>query len=112
LLALREEKFMYGQFLDTLYFADDYRGRSTRKEFWTWKLVAVAWIVLTSAVLSTIGAIINRPGFISGISVLVIYIAAADLAITFRRMHDVGKSGWWGLVPFYGLFFKPSTKSQ
>jgi uncharacterized membrane protein YhaH (DUF805 family) len=32
------------------------------------------------------------------------------IAAQIRRSHDVGKSGWWILVPFYSIYlmFKPS----
>ena len=26
------------------------------------------------------------------------------IAVTVRRMHDVGKSGWYMLIPFYNLY--------
>jgi uncharacterized membrane protein YhaH (DUF805 family) len=26
------------------------------------------------------------------------------IAVEIRRSHDVGKSGWWILVPFYSIY--------
>ncbi|WP_256469766.1 DUF805 domain-containing protein [Flavobacterium humidisoli] len=26
-----------------------------------------------------------------------------SIAVTIRRMHDVGKTGWFSLIPFYRL---------
>ena len=33
------------------------------------------------------------------------------IAVEIRRSHDVGKSGWWILVPFYSIYlmFKNSV---
>ena len=35
------------------------------------------------------------------------------IAVEIRRSHDIGKSGWWILVPFYSIYlmFKPSITS-
>ena len=36
------------------------------------------------------------------------------LSVSVRRMHDVGKSGWWALVPFANFFllFKKGDEEQ
>lgn len=36
------------------------------------------------------------------------------IALQIRRSHDVGKSGWWILVPFYSLYlmFKNSVPEE
>jgi uncharacterized membrane protein YhaH (DUF805 family) len=36
------------------------------------------------------------------------------IAVEIRRSHDVGKSGWWILVPFYSIYlmFKPSIPEE
>jgi uncharacterized membrane protein YhaH (DUF805 family) len=36
------------------------------------------------------------------------------IAVEIRRSHDVGKSGWWILVPFYSLYlmFKNSMPEE
>jgi uncharacterized membrane protein YhaH (DUF805 family) len=38
-------------------------------------------------------------------TIVVIYLDLVLLALLVRRLHDIGKSGWWvfiGLVPFVG----------
>ncbi|MFM8448212.1 MAG: DUF805 domain-containing protein, partial [Candidatus Nanopelagicaceae bacterium] len=36
------------------------------------------------------------------------------IAVEIRRSHDVGKSGWWILVPFYSVYlmFKESIPEE
>jgi uncharacterized membrane protein YhaH (DUF805 family) len=36
------------------------------------------------------------------------------LAVQIRRSHDVGKSGWWILLPFYSIYlmFKESIPEE
>ncbi len=36
------------------------------------------------------------------------------LAVEIRRSHDIGKSGWWILVPFYSVYlmFKPTLPQE
>lgn len=29
--------------------------------------------------------------------------------LTARRFHDIGKSGWWGWIPFFTIFFSGGT---
>ncbi len=85
------------------YFA--YRGRATRKEYWWFTLFYGVVFVLTvfaDVLLGTFNAALSL-GALSGF-----YVAASFspmLAVTVRRLHDVGRSGWWcllGLVPGVG----------
>ncbi len=71
----------------------DFEGRARRKEFWTYSLVfgAVSWVVIASSVLGTVGPILSA------------VLAIAMIAVAIRRMHDVGKSGWFCLIPIYNL---------
>ena len=78
-----------------LYFAryTDFKGRSRRSEYW-W---ATLFTSIVGGVLSTV-----IPDF-SWIWSLVILVPG--LAICIRRLHDVGKSGWfylWMLLPLVG----------
>lgn len=93
----------------------DYRGRSTRRAFWLFIFINII-ILLFIAVLTYLGLTLSvtdetgRGGMLlvwgwyvllplGGLAPLVLLppIVAAGI----RRMHDIGKSGWW----FGGLLF-------
>ena len=74
-----------------------FRGRSTRAEYWWWVLFTIAG----SSILGFVETIINvwaetgqasllRPLF--GLVTIV-----PSIALGSRRLHDIGKSGWWQL---------------
>ena len=44
--------------------------------------------------------------------ILMLLVSLHGLSVSVRRMHDVGKSGWWVLVPFANFFllFKKSDE--
>lgn len=78
-----------------------FSGRATRKEFWMFVLFHSIVVV----VLSLIGGMMlgDNAGVLVGIYGLAAFIPY--LALTVRRLHDTGKSGWWiliSLVPFIG----------
>ena len=66
-----------------------FSGRARRSEFWYFFLLNF----LVGIVLSLIPVV----SFLSAIWTLVILIPF--LAVTVRRFHDIGKSGWYYLVP-------------
>ncbi len=81
----------------------DFAGRATRKQFWLFTL----FNVIIAFVLSWLGSMENTVGTI--FTVLYVLYALAlllpNLAISIRRLHDIGRSGWWYLlnfVPFIG----------
>ncbi len=76
----------------------EFQGRSQRKEYWMFTLFNFLAMVLLGAV----GALLGGGGEgglgdvlqgLYGLGVLV-----PGIAVTVRRLHDIGKSGWWGLV--------------
>jgi uncharacterized membrane protein YhaH (DUF805 family) len=73
-------------------------GRARRTEYWMYTLIYVVILV----VLEIIGALIKTQ-IITGLYVLALLIPS--LAVAVRRMHDIGKSGWWilvSLIPIIG----------
>lgn len=64
----------------------DFKGRSRRSEYW-W-----AWL-FTALVAGVLSAIVPA---LSGVWSLAILVPS--LAISVRRLHDIGKSGWWYLI--------------
>ncbi len=87
--------------------ATDFSGRSRRTEYWMFQLfnflvaLALGLLAFGAGALSS-----EQDGFsVFSISIgvfgLVSFIPA--LSITVRRLHDIGKSGWWYLIAFVPL---------
>lgn len=75
----------------------EFKGRARRKEYWMFTLfhLIVAYALMFTAM-----------KFPSVMIVYFIYALGAlipSLAVGVRRMHDVGKSGWYLLIPIYNL---------
>ncbi len=72
----------------------DFNGRARRTEFWMF----VLFNVIVTVILTTIDTMLGTYGALSGIYGLAIFIPG--LAVSVRRLHDTGKSGWMILVGF------------
>ncbi len=88
------EKFAY--YTDALKKYAQFKGRANRAEFW--------YFVLFNFIIGVIlGFIGGKNGFLRIIYSLLVLIPS--LALGARRLHDIGKSGWWqliALIPFLG----------
>ena len=76
-----------------------FSGRARRKEIWMFILINFIIMVILSALDMALGI-----GLLSGIYALAVLVPS--LAVGARRLHDIGKTGWWqlvGLIPFIGL---------
>lgn len=71
----------------------DFTGRTTRKAFWMFVLFYLLLNVAISIVTGVVG--LEEVGLLFSLAVLL-----PAVAITARRLHDIGKSGWWQLVGF------------
>ncbi len=70
-----------------------FSGKATRKEYWTFYLF---YLVLNFAAGFVGSSLVENLVTLGLITPLV--------ACGARRMHDVGKSGWFQLIPFYNLY--------
>jgi uncharacterized membrane protein YhaH (DUF805 family) len=80
----------------------DFSGRARRQEYWWFNLFAA----LVSLVLAVIGSVLfHRPMGEYGVIATLWSLATLlpSLAVAVRRMHDVGRSGWWLLIAFVPL---------
>lgn len=75
----------------------NFKGRATRPEFW--------WFFLFIMIGYFLFAILTRVSSFFGIILIIFYLAILlpYLAVAVRRIHDVGKSGWFFLIPIYNL---------
>jgi len=91
----------------------DFKGRSTRKEFWMFQLIYVA-LSLVTLVLVGVGGV-DESGEGSALAKLAVglFIIALLgllvplLAVEARRFHDQDRSGWLvllNLIPYLGTF--------
>lgn len=82
-----------------------FRGRARRKEFWLFALVFFLFGVITLTIDTVFFYTDSGWGPSFTIFMLLLYIPY--LAISVRRLHDTGRSGWWlllGAIPLGGLF--------
>ncbi|MDR1554344.1 MAG: DUF805 domain-containing protein [Prevotellaceae bacterium] len=83
----------------------DFSGRASRKEYWMFFLFYVASVFAVALVGVLIGTAIKVyiPQYYARILLMFYMIAVTVpfLALSVRRLHDSGKSGWWMLL---GLF--------
>ena len=69
----------------------NFDGRARRSEYWWFALANIVLQIGLSAILPILGTIVSLALLIPGI------------AVAIRRMHDVGKSGWYCLIPIYNI---------
>ena len=83
----------------------DFKGRSNRLQYNSFLLFYIVVDLFTTLV-NPKGVVLN--------DVIMICLLLPLLAVEIRRSHDVGKSGWWILVPFYSLYlmFKNTVPEQ
>ena len=76
-----------------------FSGRASRSEFWWFYLftVLISWgATLVEAAMFGVGT-----GILSSIVSLAFILPT--LAASSRRLHDIGKSGWWFLIALTGV---------
>ena len=86
----------------------DFRSRSTRAEYWWWFLFTVLANLILTVVDMMTGTynVRSNSGLLSGAFGLAVLIPG--LALGTRRLHDIGKSGWWQLMWFGSLLLVPA----
>jgi uncharacterized membrane protein YhaH (DUF805 family) len=70
----------------------DFAGVSTRPQFWY-------YILATATASAVVGVAFGE----NGQNALTLIILIPTIAVSIRRMHDVGKSGWFILIPIYNI---------
>lgn len=84
----------------------DFRGRARRREYWWFALIhllLIGLLVIFETILG-FGDPVRKLGFLSGLYVLGAAVPA--IAVTVRRLHDWGRTGWWvliGVIPVLGV---------
>jgi hypothetical protein len=102
---------MYAITVDTIHDSGDFKGKMTRGDFWKWQLFSRIWLIVFAVLMGIISSVTSSPSAFAGMTPAILFVLIAEPAARTRRMHDVGKSGWLQLVPFYNLylFVQPSA---
>jgi uncharacterized membrane protein YhaH (DUF805 family) len=80
----------------------NFKGRARRKEYWMFFLFNMIFVIVAAIIDYMLGTF----PLIYGIYLLGLIIPS--LAVLVRRLHDVGKSGWWffiALIPLIGTIW-------
>lgn len=98
-----------------------FTGRARRAEYWYFVL-ATFLLQMVLIVLAAVLGVVSMTGGnavilllipLLGLVANVVYLAiiVPSIAVGVRRMHDVDKSGWFILIPFYNLYLaiQPGT---
>lgn len=104
-LTPKKEIEGFGWYLAALKKYNVFSGRSRRKEYWLFtlfnSLMAIAAFIFDNEMGTTfVGSVYGIAQCLFGLATV-----TPSLAVTVRRLHDVGKSGWyllWLFLPLAG----------
>lgn len=85
-------------FKDALYKYAVFSGRTGRRAFWMY----ILWIVIIGLICGIADAVIFN-GKMIFMAVFDLAVLIPTIAISVRRLHDRGHSGWWYLLSFIPL---------
>ncbi len=84
--------------IDSFKRYSDFKGRSTRNQFWNFFALQFLIAVLGATFLEK-GSNADK-----SVQIFLLILTIPYIAVSVRRMHDINKSGWFILIPFYNLF--------
>ena len=76
----------------------NFEGRARRSEYWYFTLFSMMLFILLMIVMYMIPTIGTILIVLAGLGLII-----PSIAVTVRRLHDIGKSGWWYLLAFVPL---------
>ena len=79
-----------------------FTGRARRKEYWMFVLFNTIIAALLGFVEGALGIASNSEESILG-TIYSLAVLIPSISVGVRRMHDVGKSGWYILIPIYNF---------
>ena len=92
---------LWANYVSVLKKYNDFTGRARRRDYWQFCLINFGF---------TYGLTIIDGVLLGGTTIVAVLVSLFNLAVllpsvavAIRRMHDVGKSGWYVLVPIYNF---------
>jgi uncharacterized membrane protein YhaH (DUF805 family) len=99
----------------------NFTGRARRQEYWMFVLFNMLFVIAIALVSGALIAMTEISAFAGLYMIYILGIIIPSLAVAVRRLHDVGKSGWFyliALIPLIGgiwlivLFATEGDKGQ
>lgn len=81
----------------------DFKGRARRKEYWMFSLFNLILAIVVMTLDTIFGITIEGLGYGPLYGLYVLATLIPGLAVSVRRLHDIGKSGWMLLIVFIPL---------
>ena len=81
-----------------------FAGRASRAEFWRWVVVFVLFTLITRMIDGALFASSIHESFYGDdarrplTSIIILALLLPNIALAVRRLHDIGRSGWWLLL--------------
>ena len=82
-----------------------FQGRARRAEYWYFVLFNFIVTIILLLISASIGLQILY-------TLYTLAVLVPSIAVAVRRMHDVGKSGWFILIPIYNLILACTEGDQ
>jgi len=82
-----------------------FSGRARRQEYWLFVLFNIIAGIIIGVISGVLVGVTKVTAFAYLGSIYNLAVLIPGFAVLFRRLHDIGKSGWWwliGLIPFVG----------
>ncbi len=83
-----------------------FSGRARRKEYWMFVLFNVIFAIVAMVLDNVLGLASKELGYGPIYGLYALAMILPSLAVAARRLHDIGKSGWWqliALIPIIGV---------
>ncbi|MEM9603477.1 MAG: DUF805 domain-containing protein [Pseudomonadota bacterium] len=84
-------------FIDALTKTFDFQGRTTRTGYWMFILV---YVIVYFGLAFLVG---GSDDSLTAADVFSLLLLVTSISVTARRLHDIGRSGWWQLISFIPL---------
>lgn len=82
----------------------EFNGRATRAEYW--------YFYLFNLIIAVVLGAVEGPNTSALSDIYRLIILIPSIAVAVRRMHDVNKSGWFMIIPFYNLILAASKGTE
>jgi uncharacterized membrane protein YhaH (DUF805 family) len=83
----------------------DFNSRARRREYWIFALFQIMAIIAAIILDNLLGISIDDSGMGPIYLIYILMSIVPNLAVSVRRLHDIGKSGWMilvGIIPIAG----------